>query len=88
MLIRLGAEGEGGVGEEEAVVFELGAGASSRQMDVMSDLAVVALAEAGGIRGASTLGNSLYLLTPLACLIGPRLSLLLSPSPPRVSRMR
>ena len=46
------------MGEEEAVIFELGAGASSRQMDEVAGPAVVALAEAGGMGGASTQGDS------------------------------
>jgi hypothetical protein len=51
-----------GVGEEEADAFDLGACASSWQMDVASGPAVVVLAEAVGMGGASTLGDSLYLL--------------------------
>ncbi len=46
------------MGEEEAIIFELGAGASSRQMDEVAGPAVVALAEAGGKGGASTQGDS------------------------------
>jgi hypothetical protein len=63
VLTQLGVERDGGVEEKEAVVFDLGTG-SSWQMDVASGPVVVALAEASRMGGASTLGNSLYLLTP------------------------
>ncbi len=54
-----GGIGRGGGEEEEAVIFELDTGASSQQMDVAFSLAVVALAKAGRMGGASKLGNSL-----------------------------
>jgi hypothetical protein len=57
IVVRLGAEGEGGMGEEEEVAFKLGAGASIWQMDAASGPVIVALAEAGRMQGASTLGN-------------------------------
>ena len=77
MLIQLEAEaeGDGGVGEEGAVIFKLGVGASSHQMDEVAGPAVVALAEVGGMVGASTQGDSHYrLMTPPVCPLGLRLS--------------
>ena len=46
------------MGEEEAVIFKLGTGVSSRQMDEVAGPAVMALAEAGRMGGALTQGDS------------------------------
>jgi hypothetical protein len=62
-LYNWGQRERGGMGEEEAVVLELGASASSRWMNAASGQVVVAPAEAAGTGGALTLGNLLYLLT-------------------------